>query len=372
MSDSKMSSFEVEIVRIHPGDAAAIKRTKRGTKISVPPGATVSDLKKRYLQHSPKRDWIKLDLCVEGTEGTTQLRDDVVVQSALKNGARLTYESVVMTPDLSPAREARTHRIPPFSLSSSSNDLQRRLNDAAAEMPTSKPPEFVASDATVFAREYARALVVSDGTKTSHRGKDEAENDDAHHKLWTARTVSAHYETRVRNCVFSTIHRMEGLWSGESVIVSHAFRKSDNDENVDALSVRRKPSVSNARVDFDTAKQMWTVQRRTTSPDGITEDIAMHMSPVSDGVLQVQQTSNLMPHASFRVSETARGILSMTGVDRETGRLVYVETTTIVDENHRVRTSQEFARDGSLTSCVVTHETRLISATTGALVVDSR
>jgi len=338
-------SFHVDILRTHPHGSSSPRRTK----MLVPNDMKISDLKFSYLKESPKRDWIQLDLRLQGS--VEPLRDDLLVRSAVPNGSTLTYESVVMTPERSPRTQAT--RIPPFSLGPTS--LEDKLAAAEKEKHSA---EFIASEGNVFKKEGARALVVSTGARRPV-GDGKSMGSETSSESPKNRTTLCRLSVRVRNCVFDVVHRMEGFWSGECAETVANFCNNREAPKMKSSKV----TVSTSSLMFSRDQQCWIAKRRQTTKDGIVDEVTFFLVPVDHGLLKSEKSGVMC-----RMEEMRNGTVAFTGVN-EQGRLLFVETITMTDEDHRVRTSQTFDQTtGIFVSAHTILELRQYDSKTGAIV----
>jgi len=320
-------SRTVEVHRVHPSNPSIVSKR---TTIRVDTGDKIKQIKEKYLANSPKRDWIRIDL----KYGDKVLNDNDDVPS---NGATLTFESVIMTP------EAKRHVIP---------GLPPHLNLSEAK---EAPATFIADSERVFKRETARALVVKNGEPSSSLPT----NTNTTTRL-PGRDVLCSYSIRTNGCVFRILHRMEGDWSGD-VFKIRIDKKSNHEDLVSSTALR-----------FDAKERVWFEKRQMIQPNGMMiENFTVKLTPVSSGILLGQRfaendtTGNKMRLRMEERVDSANMIL-FTG-HNEDDELVFVETVTLTDENSRVRVSQ-FFRDGKCVDIVTCNEKRRIGARDGAVV----
>lgn len=163
------------------------------------------------------------------------------------------------------------------------------------------------------------------------------------------------YMAVVRHSSFSTIHRMEGRWNGEAQLIPAAG------------GAEPEVRVSTVFLDFDAANQRWRQQQAMTSKDGISTKQTLLLTPVSDGVLAAE--SEDLEHLDMKVEERGLDVVLLTATSRETGKIVVVETITLIDDLRRVRSVQRFDGSGAFTAMYLMKEQRVIDSVSGALEV---
>jgi hypothetical protein len=92
----------------------------------------------------------------------------------------------------------------------------------------------------------------------------------------------------------------------------------------------------------------------------------MTLTPVSNGVLRVKSSDTLYNGSSCTATEN--GMVLSTVATRESGKPGIVSTCVLIDNGHRVRTTQVFSENGALFSITTVSERRVIDSVSGAMV----
>jgi len=66
----------------------------------------------------------------------------------------------------------------------------------------------------------------------------------------------------------------------------------------------------------------------------------MRMRPIANGVAEVWTEERDFSHLSIRMEEQSDSVLLVVATSKRTGKTVFVETTTLVDDLRRVRSVQ--------------------------------
>jgi hypothetical protein len=190
------------------------------------------------------------------------------------------------------------------------------------------------------------------------------------------RSLGHEYVCRVGPHTFRLLHLLEGRWNGESEVMAMGTHMSPS------LATR----VCATSLRFDDATGSWVEAQSFTTSDGLTTRQQIRLTPIGDGLCRVtlleHEGGSSHPHHSgsadpkeeveMRLQEISDNLLLLTGVHRKSGRPVFVETTTVVDELRRARTIQRFALSGALEAVFAIREARVIDAVSGAVTLSTK
>lgn len=320
----------INVVRIRSDPSRPVKKTP----VACEAESTVGDIKKSYLAESPFRDFIDLALEHDGR----LLRNDETLRG-IPQGAWLTYKTVTMTPE---------HKARPLS--------QRAAVPPPLNLDAAPSPDFIADPRGVFKADRARALVPSPGKRPQQQQQPKWKNVE---RTLPGRDLICSYSMSVNNCIFQTIHRLEGQWSGDAIRVQSKEQAACTEAPASSVSISRVNLV------FDDAARVWHERRTLTDKNGYTTTSNFVLKPVSDGLLQVAQSG--LDSRTFRMEERPHNVILFTGCDADSGRLRFVETITLLSATNRVRTTQVFDRDGKFLHTFSVDESRVIGALDGAM-----
>jgi len=159
-----------------------------------------------------------------------------------------------------------------------------------------------------------------------------------------------------RGALFSLMPVMEGRWNGNMVIFNYATRQASQSR------------VCSSELFFDHANTSWIEREMITSVDGTTAVHTQRLHPVGNGVVQVQEFGDLVMYADCDTKMTENGtILTSVALKKNTGKPRLIQTIVLVNNLHRVRTSQLFNREGALLTVTTFNENRVIDGISGAV-----
>mmetsp|Transcript_3943 Transcript_3943/g.4820 ORF Transcript_3943/g.4820 Transcript_3943/m.4820 type:complete len:399 (+) Transcript_3943:151-1347(+) len=211
--------------------------------------------------------------------------------------------------------------------------------------------------------EYENPETKKEESGKSHRERRFSDLEEKINSNSEARGRSFHslYVCNVMSFTFSTIHKMEGKWSG---MVLHTGFKSDAFSPVH--------HACSSRLRFDSDNRAWEEIQTYTNSDGISSSRVLRYKPISSGILSVETDDpKFMEETIIRVQETDANVMILTAINHSTGQVVVTETITCsVDFQHRVRTVQRFTPFGELyddSGVMICKERKILDAETGAL-----
>lgn len=165
------------------------------------------------------------------------------------------------------------------------------------------------------------------------------------------------YVANVNGFTFQVLHRMEGRWNGEMSIIDAGFYSTPPEVNVWTLSL-----------EFDAKLNCWHERQSITNSRGLTTATKFLLKPVANGLLHVDGEDRHLRDCEVRLEERGNSVMLLTAVNPISGRLLVVETITMIDEMRRTRTRQHFDdKTGEFKTLYIMKEHRVIDEMTGAL-----
>ena len=172
------------------------------------------------------------------------------------------------------------------------------------------------------------------------------------HREYPDRVFKSMFVSVVGGFIFEVMHRMEGKWSGNSVVAS-------DDPTLN-------PPVTTCDLRFD-SHGYWIENRSSVDETGLVATRSIRYTPLGNGKLRVDMSDGMYQECKIEMVEASPYLLITTAVDSRTGKPLLVETVTIMDSSSRVRTIQDFSASGRMTDVFVMNETRIIDPSASAL-----
>ena len=174
------------------------------------------------------------------------------------------------------------------------------------------------------------------------------------------RELKNQYVCEVGRFTYKLIHRMEGKWNGDAIVYSGGGGGGGEDG-----PARRVVSV---RLSFNEKERRWEEHQTLTASTGLASTQLLHFDPSADGVLTVTTDDPaLVGVVDMRLEEISDSIMVLTAVSHVTRQPLIVETITMSDDLHRVRTVQRFGKHGEFECLYMIQETRVIDSQSGAV-----
>lgn len=216
-----------------------------------------------------------------------------------------------------------------------------------------------------------RQALVPTGAKDILPAEATSPGAPRHLSYMPSRVLQAIYTAKVAGMhTFHLLHRMEGRWTGEAECMYPGQRSS-------ALG---EPRVCTVNLAYDDLSGVWVTSQALTTPDGLSSTQRSVLRPVGDGRCLVEMLGD--PHSGeggssgspvgsdwrMTLIEQGDAVLLLTAVSPVTGRLLMVETVTLISDMARTRVVQRFSEsDGSLRCTYIVREERVLDAVTGAV-----
>ncbi|CAK5237608.1 unnamed protein product [Aphanomyces euteiches] len=154
----------------------------------------------------------------------------------------------------------------------------------------------------------------------------------------SGRTFFNQMSVLVNGCSYHVLPSMEGRWNGELTSIPS---QEEGTQVCSSELVYREEGV-------------WHLRQMRTSISGLT-------------TTQLETDDPSLRGADITMQEVGLNILIITGTSKRTGRPVFVETITSIDNARRMRTVQRFDESGGFRSVFVMNEKRVVDAVSGAL-----
>eukprot|EP01137_Pigoraptor_chileana_P008782 Opistho-2@56105 len=153
---------------------------------------------------------------------------------------------------------------------------------------------------------------------------------------------------------FGVLPRWVGKWHGDRLaIIDHQDQQT---------------TVCTVKFAHDPAAGEWLERRTVTDHNGVTTTSHFRVRPIGNGVAEMSTDSPNLEKCEMRIVEQDHSVATIYVVDRESGRLVSLETVTLTGANddRRTRVIQRFDDNGQLVQLFAAHEGRNRDATTPA------
>ena len=111
----------------------------------------------------------------------------------------------------------------------------------------------------------------------------------------------------------------------------------------------------------------WIESRSNVDYTGLVKTRTIRYIPIGNGHLRVEMSDGMYAECKVEMIESSPYLLITTAVDSQTGKPKLVETVTIMDKMHRVRTIQDFSAVGNMTDLFVMNETRIIDPSASSI-----
>ncbi|CAK4073456.1 unnamed protein product [Aphanomyces euteiches] len=167
----------------------------------------------------------------------------------------------------------------------------------------------------------------------------------------SGRTFFNQMSVLVNGCSYHVLPSMEGRWNGELTSIPS---QEEGTQVCSSELVYREEGV-------------WHLRQMRTSISGLTTTQYSWIKPAADGILKLETDDPSLRGADITMQEVGLNILIITGTSKRTGRPVFVETITSIDNARRMRTVQRFDESGGFRSVFVMNEKRVVDAVSGAL-----
>ena len=177
------------------------------------------------------------------------------------------------------------------------------------------------------------------------------------------RVFKSMFVSVVGGFIFEVMHRLEGKWSGESVVPSDVLVSSSPSDPQELIS----PSpVTSCELRFS-PRGYWIEARNSVDRTGLVTVRTIRYKPIGNGKLRVEMSDGMYAECKVETVEVSPYLLMTTAVDMRTGKPLLVETVTITDNVSHVRTIQDFSAMGTIMDVFVINERRVVDATTSEL-----
>ena len=177
------------------------------------------------------------------------------------------------------------------------------------------------------------------------------------------RVFKSMFVSVVGGFIFEVMHRLEGRWSGESVVPSDVLVSSSPSDPQELIS----PSpVTSCELRFS-PRGYWIEARNSVDRTGLVTVRTIRYKPIGNGKLRVEMSDGMYAECKVETVEVSPYLLMTTAVDMRTGKPLLVETVTITDNVSHVRTIQDFSAMGTIMDVFVINERRVVDATTSEL-----
>ena len=176
------------------------------------------------------------------------------------------------------------------------------------------------------------------------------------------RVFKSMFVSMVGGFIFEVMHRLEGKWSGESVVPSEvtAFAASDSQE------LASPSPITSCELRFN-PRGYWVEARNSVDRTGLVTVRTIWYKPIGNGKLRVEMSDGMYAECKVETVEVSPYLLMTTAVDMRTGKPLLVETVTITDNMSHVRTIQDFSAMGTIMDVFVINERRVVDASTSEL-----
>lgn len=177
------------------------------------------------------------------------------------------------------------------------------------------------------------------------------------------RVFKSMFVSVVGGFIFEVMHRLEGKWSGESVVpseVTPSWTPSDPQE------VAAPSPVTSCELRFN-PRGYWVEARNSVDRTGLVTVRTIRYKPIGNGKLRVEMSDGMYAECKVETVEVSPYLLMTTAVDIRTGKPLLVETVTITDNVSHVRTIQDFSAMGTVMDVFVINERRVVDASTTEL-----
>lgn len=111
----------------------------------------------------------------------------------------------------------------------------------------------------------------------------------------------------------------------------------------------------------------WVELRNNIDCTGLVTSRTIRYTPISNGHLRVEMSDGMYADCKVEMTESSPYLLIVTAVDNLTGKPKMIETLTILDNVHRIRTIQDFSAVGNMTDLFVIDETRILDPSASSL-----
>ena len=177
------------------------------------------------------------------------------------------------------------------------------------------------------------------------------------------RVFKSMFVSVVGGFIFEVMHRLEGKWSGESVVpseVTPTWTPSDPQE------VAAPSPITSCELRFN-PRGYWVEARNSVDRTGLVTVRTIRYKPIGNGKLRVEMSDGMYAECKVETVEVSPYLLMTTAVDIRTGKPLLVETVTITDNVSHVRTIQDFSAMGTVMDVFVINERRVVDASTTEL-----